>query len=105
MLLAPRTVAIHRLLVCEGNRFPEIARKFLQEGPAAAYAAFAEVLSEHVDAGDLRLEDANLTARIFLDSLSGWLQLRVLLGESVNEGEITLIVNAAAATFLKGLIT
>ena len=103
MLMAPKTVALHRLLVSEGVRFPEVAADFLRQGPSSAYAAFAKVLRTHAEAGDMDVEDESVAARLFLDSLSGSLQLRALMGESIDEREIKAIVGAAVAAFMRGM--
>jgi AcrR family transcriptional regulator len=104
MLLSPRTLALHRLLVAEGSRLPEVAADFLREGPSGAYSAFADVLRHHAAQGEIDAPDPATTARLFLDSISGSFQLRALVGEEIEEAEIRETVTAAADLFLKALL-
>ncbi len=103
MLMAPRTLALHRLLVAEGRRLPEVAANFLREGPSGAYAAFADVLRFHAGEGETEVVDPDLAARLFLDGISGSLQLRALVGEEIAEDEIGAVVSAGVDLFMTAL--
>lgn len=102
LLIEPKTIALHRLLVTEGARVPEAATRFLLEGPSHAYSALADVLTLHAAEVQMDIPDPNGASRLFLDAVSGALQLRALLGQSVGEGEIDTVVAAAVKVFLDG---
>ncbi|MBB5684875.1 TetR/AcrR family transcriptional regulator [Sphingobium boeckii] len=99
LVLENETLALHRLLVAEGSRLPEIAVQFLEQGPAAAYGVFAEILRK-CDQRDRREEDYDALGQLFIDSLTGELQLRALLGEIITEDEILRKVQIATTVFL-----
>jgi len=101
-LMEPRTIALHKLLVTDGERAPQAAANFLREGPSRAYAAMADVLAAHAAAGQIEIADPVGSARLFLDAISGALQLRALLGQPVTEGQIDEVVDAASQTFVEG---
>ncbi|PIL20013.1 hypothetical protein P775_11700 [Puniceibacterium antarcticum] len=103
MLLEPRTLALHRLLVADGGRLPDVAREFMRAGPSSAYSAFAEILLFHASRGEIVMGDAEVTARLFLDSISGSLQLRGLISEEIAAHEIQALVAQAVQFFLRAL--
>ena len=77
-LLSPEAIAIHRVVVGEGERFPELARLFYEAGPRTGIARTAELIKGMMDQGLLREADPVLAAHQFKDlSLSGVFHLRV----------------------------
>ncbi len=77
-LMAPETMAIHRLVVGEGERFPELARLFYEAGPRVGLPRTAETLRRLMDAGVLRRSDPVMAAHHLKDlSLSGLFYLRL----------------------------
>lgn len=77
-LLSPEAIAIHRVVVGEGERFPELARLFYEAGPRTGIARTAELIKGLMDQGLLREADPVLAAHQFKDlSLSGVFHLRV----------------------------
>jgi AcrR family transcriptional regulator len=77
-LLSPEAIAIHRLVVGEGERFPELARLFYEAGPRSGVARTAELLQGLMDRGVLRASDPVLAAYQFKDlALSGLFSLRL----------------------------
>ncbi|MNO77126.1 Bacterial regulatory protein, tetR family [compost metagenome] len=105
VVLAPRTLALHRLIVAEAPRAPEAARSFFEAAPATAYRCLAEYLTWADGAGLVLPGDAQTRAAIFLDALTGDLQLRCLLGliESPSREERQRLIDEAIAIFIRGL--
>jgi TetR/AcrR family transcriptional repressor of mexJK operon len=64
-LLSPEGVAIHRLVVGEGERFPELARLFYEAGPKTGIARIAELIETLMDEGVIRRVDPTVAARTF----------------------------------------
>ncbi|MCY1381003.1 hypothetical protein D9M69_688710 [compost metagenome] len=104
-MLAPRTLALHRLIVAEAPRAPEAARSFFEAAPATAYRCLAEYFTWADGAGLVLPGDAQTRAAIFLDALTGDLQLRCLLGliESPSREERQRLIDEAIAIFIRGL--
>jgi AcrR family transcriptional regulator len=77
-LLSPQTMAIYRLVVGEGERFPELARLFYEAGPRTGIGATAALLEALMDQGTLRRGDPGLAAHQLKDlALSGLFNLRL----------------------------
>jgi AcrR family transcriptional regulator len=77
-LLSPQTIAIYRLVVGEGERFPELARLFYEAGPRTGIGATATLLEALMDKGSLRRGDPGLAAHQLKDlALSGLFNLRL----------------------------
>lgn len=77
-LLSPETMAIYRVVVGEGERFPELARLFYDAGPRTGIARTAGLLQSLMDDGRLRKDDPVQAAYQFKDlSLSGVFHLRL----------------------------
>lgn len=96
--LRPRTLAIHRLVLAESVRFPELGLAFYDNGPAAARAMLAAWMARHPA---LRLPDPDLAAEQFLGLLRTGLHTRASLGleREAPEPEIETVVEAAVRTF------
>jgi AcrR family transcriptional regulator len=54
---APEAIALHRLIVGEVNRFPEIGSMFYERGPRLTQKMLADFLSGAMDRGLLRKDD------------------------------------------------
>ena len=103
VLLSPRLLALHRLVVSESKRFPAIGRRWYESGPNGANRAVAEVIARYSERGQLSNEDPCLLAAVFLDSLVNSLQLRRLTGIVVSEADIEDRVRVCVRVFLKGI--
>jgi hypothetical protein len=103
MLLTPSSLALHRMLVAEAPRFPDLAREIYSGGPARAVDELAIYLAEESRRGTLAVEDPPLAAEQFFGSLRGNLQLRALLdlGEAPSEAEIERAAAHAVRGFLR----
>ena len=103
-LLEDRALAIHRVVIAESVRFPELGRAFYENGPAMFREAFAAWLRRQEQAGRLAVPAPLSAADQFLGMLRGTgLFLRVSLGVSppCSEAEITATVDAAVRTFMR----
>ena len=77
-IMAPETLDIHRLVVGEGARFPELARLFYETGPRIGIPRTADMLTRLMDEGVLRRADPVLAAHQLKDlALSGVFYLRL----------------------------
>ena len=54
LVLKPRNLAMHRLMVSEGQRFPELARSMCQTGRDSAAAELGRWLATHQASGAMR---------------------------------------------------
>jgi len=102
-LTAPRTMAIYRIIVAEGPRFPDLARRWYETGPRTFKRLLAQYLAEATARGDLKIEDPQLASELFCAMVRGPLYMPVLLG--VSDGPDTLsvdrVVNGAVEVFLR----
>ena len=102
-MLAPRTLAIYRIVVAEGPRFPDLARAFLAAGPEKGRAWLSGWIAEELRRGRLRPDlDPGRAAEQLIGMLRGDLYLRCVLGQAeASQAEIVAVVEAAADTFLR----
>ena len=104
LLLTPESLGIHRVVVGETGRFPELGRMFYDMGPKVILTKIAGYLSDLMDQGVLRRADPFVAAQQFKDlTISGVLQPRtwgVITGD-MTDAEIENQVNNAVDTFLR----
>ena len=104
LLLTPESLGIHRVVVGETGRFPELGRMFYEMGPKVILTKIAGYLSDLMDQGVLRRADPFVAAQQFKDlTISGVLQPRtwgVITGD-MTDAEIENQVNNAVDTFLR----
>jgi TetR/AcrR family transcriptional regulator, mexJK operon transcriptional repressor len=104
--LEERPLAIHRVVIAESTRFPELGRAFYDNGPAALFRTLAEWLAGQTGAGRLAITDAGMAAEQFVGMLRTSLFLRATLGLTrPTEPEIDATVEAAVTMFLKAYTT
>lgn len=97
-MLRPQARALHRVMIAESVRFPELARAFYQAGPLAMQRWLTEWLAAQRDRGRLPEEaDVALAAEQFLSLLRGDLFVRAKLGLVPPEEEAALPALAARA--------
>jgi AcrR family transcriptional regulator len=77
--VAEQRVAMYRVLMAEGPRFPELGDIFYSAGPAVVRKYLADYLAEQHARGIMRVEDPMLTAEQFFGMLNGC-QLKAQLG-------------------------
>ncbi|MBU0725503.1 MAG: TetR/AcrR family transcriptional regulator [Alphaproteobacteria bacterium] len=103
ILLKPSSVALHRLLVSESPRFPELGQMIFTIGPQGAVDRLAAYLSEQAGKEVLAIPNPALSAEQFLGALRGHFQLRALLQVEAapTETEIREAIEQAVNHFLK----
>ncbi|MBK1665493.1 TetR family transcriptional regulator [Rhodospirillum rubrum] len=82
MISCPDSLAVHRRVMGDGERFPEIREIFFRSGPAIGHRAVACHLSGMNEKGQLRVPDPELAAELFLGMLKGSAHMRMCLGIS-----------------------
>ena len=80
LMVLPSTLALHRLVVTEAPKFPEVARQIYQSGASRAAQALASYLAHQSARGILAVTDPELAAEHFFGMLAGHRQYRALLG-------------------------
>jgi TetR/AcrR family transcriptional regulator, mexJK operon transcriptional repressor len=78
--MSPDLIAINRIIISEGVRFPTLGEVFWQTGPEQVRRQIEAFLRCAVDAGTLNLIDARMAAEQFIFLVRGDLILRELLG-------------------------
>ena len=102
--LSPSALALHRVIVAEATRFPELAAAVNQEGTRReAIRRIAALLQGESVAGKLRLPSAEFAAEQFLHMLVAGPQRRALgLGTPMTESELDAWARDAVDLFLHG---
>ena len=100
--LEERALAIHRVVIAESTRFPELGRAFYDNGPAALLGILSTWLTEQTAVRRLAVTDPVTAAEQFVSLLKTSVYLRASLGLAPpTEAEIAATVEAAVTTFLK----
>ena len=102
--LSPQAIALHRLIVAESARFPELARVLALEGATEeATTLIAGILEREVAAGRLRIDDTRFAAQQFLQMVVTLPQRRAMgLGEPMGARELHDWPHKVADLFLRG---
>lgn len=103
MLLSADGMALHRLVMAEAVRFPELGRAFYDGGPHIAMSGLENFFAALDARGDLRVADPHLAAQHFIGLIRGDLYLRRLLGLSgaPREAEILHVIDGGVEAFLR----
>jgi len=103
MMVSPMGQTIHRVVVSEAVKFPELARIFYDAGPARATGTMAAWLERQSKLGRLTVPDAQFAADQFfaLCQTRIGLQCRLNLRPTPSEAEIARLVEAAVVMFLQ----
>lgn len=101
--LEERTLAIHRVVIAESLRFPELGQAFYDNGPAVFLREFGAWLTEQAQAGRMVVPDPESAAGQFVGLLRTGLFLRALLGlePRPDTAMVASTAEAAVDTFLK----
>jgi TetR/AcrR family transcriptional repressor of mexJK operon len=101
-LLEDRSLAIHRVVISESVRFPELGRAFYDNGPGLFRRLFGEWLKAQSEAGRLSVSDPILAADQFIGLLRGGVYLRATLGLGhPADTEIDAAVTSAIDAFVR----
>src|SRR5262249_22622795 len=80
-LFAAETLQLHRVVMAECGRFPDLGKLFFARGPKRAIDALTRYLKDHRGDSQLRSGlDAEAAAIAFLDLLRGYAHMKALLG-------------------------
>jgi len=92
---------VHRIIVGESQRFPELGRQFYESGPARVHTTLRQFLQWAVDDGQLEIDDIDLAADQFPELCKAGLHLKMLLGlrERPTEVEIDRVIDGAVDVF------
>ncbi|MGK2913522.1 MAG: TetR/AcrR family transcriptional regulator, partial [Porticoccaceae bacterium] len=80
VLLRPDSLALFRIVVAEGIRFPELAEAFYRCGPGFAADRLAGYLREQQRQGTIAIDHIELAARQFISLVRSDIHLRAALG-------------------------
>jgi len=75
-----KVVAMHRLVVAEVGRFPELGRMFYEAGPKMGETRFAEVFEAAMNAGHIPRNDPKMVGQRLKDLVMSDVYLRRLWG-------------------------
>ena len=79
-LLLDRIVTLHRLVIAEAGRFPELGRVYYEVGPRKGEARFTEIIERAMAAGCLPPDDPHMVGQRFKDLVMSDVYLRRLWG-------------------------
>lgn len=102
-MIAPEALAVHRIVLAEGHRFPDLVQAFYQAGPVRAKQWLSQWVAEEQRLGRIRAEFPPLEAAMHLVSLlRGEVYLRFALNMAPlpGEAEVAACVAGAARVFL-----
>jgi len=104
LTLSAETIAITRLVIAEGARFPEMAKAFQEKAVARINAVIEAWLIQQVERGVLQLGDPHTAAGMLRGMMLMEPQRAVFLGQRdvPTEMEIETRARACAALFLQG---
>jgi len=104
MLLQPEVMGAMRMMIGAGEKFPNLARKIYESGPARSVATLADYLDLRHARGDLVIDDSAAAAAEFVDLILAGLQRRALLMmPPLNPAEVEAHLTRRVSRFLTGL--
>ncbi|MGQ3676593.1 TetR/AcrR family transcriptional regulator [Xanthobacter sp. TB0139] len=95
-------IAILRMVIAVGSKFPEISQRFFEAGPCTGNRRLATYLREKVDLGLLEIEDIELATAQFFALCKGNITLPMLLGSEPALGPVDIkrVVDGAVRLFM-----
>jgi TetR/AcrR family transcriptional regulator, mexJK operon transcriptional repressor len=102
-LLSAPVVALHRHVIAEAARFPDIGQTIFDRGPRLVHEAIASYLERWERNGALRMEDAHAAAVQFVALCQGDLLARARLAilEDPPDAQVRDSVRRAVRTFVR----
>jgi TetR/AcrR family transcriptional repressor of mexJK operon len=80
IVFAPETLELHRIVIAESRRFPELGRMFYESGPETCINVLTRYFSQNRGNSQLNIYSPRRAAEEFLELLRGYAHLRVILG-------------------------
>ena len=104
LLYADEALRLYRLIIAEQQHFPELGEMIYRSGPEPVLRQLSSYLAELGARGVLRVEDVEVSSRLFLDILKGDQHFRCLLGlqSGLSEPEQRQLIDSSVTFFLKG---
>lgn len=100
---SPEAIALHRLVVGETNRFPELGRIFYERGPRQTQLLLAEYIAGAQSRGELLgIEPLRAAQQLIWLGMSGHYQM-LLMGfiDRIDPAELAEDIKTAMATFMR----
>jgi TetR/AcrR family transcriptional repressor of mexJK operon len=102
--LTPEAIALHRLLIAESARFPELPLMLQQAGASVGITRIAALLDQAIASGTLPPRDTIFAAEQFFHLLLAGPQRRAVgLGQALDKRQTLAWRKAAVALFLTGV--
>lgn len=103
IVMSPPIVALHRLVIGEAGRFPELGALFFERGPGRGKAKLAAWLAHAMDEGEVRRGDARLASNQFSHMCQSGIYQACLLGlqPTATADEIAKDIEAAVDSFVR----
>lgn len=102
--LTPEAIALHRLVIAESGRFPELPLMLHQAGAGEGTARIAALLDRAMTRGDLPPSDSAIAAEQFLHLLLAGPQRRAMgLGQRFDDDQTRQWRDNAVTLFLCGI--
>lgn len=79
IVFAPDTIELHRIVIAECRRFPQLGHLFYTSGPQVCIEVLARYFKQNRNDPRFRIADPTRTAEEFLELLRGYGHLRVML--------------------------
>lgn len=79
-IISPEVIAIHRLIIAESSRFPQLARMFFDLAPKNTKALLAAFIGDAMTRGDLRQADPDSAAQALTGLLMAGSHKQLLMG-------------------------
>jgi len=101
-LISPRGLNLFRLMVAEGQRFPQVGKLFYVVGPKVTTDLVESYLANAHNRGAVHVANPAMAAEHFIGMIRGDLYLRCLLGASLppSTAQLERFVRATVAAFL-----
>jgi len=102
--LSPEQISLIRMISMESGRYPELARRFYENGPKRGEFSLAAYLSSQIMLGQLRDEDPLMMARHLMSLITGSPVRWFVLGfdaEPISERSLEKHINGVVGLFLR----
>ncbi|HSJ47947.1 MAG TPA: TetR/AcrR family transcriptional regulator [Gammaproteobacteria bacterium] len=101
IILQPSVLALHRLIIAESARFPEVGEIYYRVGPERGNRRLADYLDKQCAMKHLYIDNTYLAAQQFTGALIGSVRTQALvLNQAIPEAEIDSVVEHTVACFM-----
>lgn len=93
---------VHRIVVAESGRFPELGREFWDSGPKMVRGVLMQYFDRAMARGELRVDDLELAADQFAELCKAGLFVRMTIGlkAEATDAEVDRVVAGAVDMFM-----